>query len=134
MAKSKATPQQLAALKKARAQRKKNLAKKKKIASRSKTVKRKSPSRRKITSRKKAVKRRVRRNPSESLSHYIFAQRGNKGTKYYLQKINNKWVFDSNKPEGMSKKSAANAIKVATRFLKRLPGGVNIYQETGKKR
>lgn len=110
--KRKATAKQLAALAKGRA----TIAKKRRKAP---AKKRKAPS---------------KKRASVSLEYFVFARKGNKGTKYYLQKIANEWRFDSSKPSGMTKTAAANALKVAKRFIKRLPSGMHVYQEILKKK
>jgi hypothetical protein len=132
-----ATRKQLAALKKARAARKRNLAakKRKKIVPKSKPKKRKRKLPAKRTSirspKPKAKKRRVKRNPSAK-EYFVFTKKGK--TKYWLQKISGKWAFHSTKPNGMSEQLKNDAMRVAQRFLSRLPAGCHIYMDVQKKR
>lgn len=136
-----ATRKQLAALKKARAARKRNLAakKRKKIIPKSKPKKRrrKSPAKRAVIrspkpKAKRARKRRVKRNPSGGKEYFVYTMKGR--TKYWLQKIGGEWQFHSTKPNGMSEKMKDDAIRIAKRFLKRLPAGHHIYMDIQKKR
>lgn len=129
---------ELAALKKKR--RAKTARKKpaKKRVAKKRAVKRtykKRPKKRvaKKRARKQAPKRRAKKKRADNGAH-IYARKGTKGKRYYLQKVKGEWNFKARKPRGFNAKELRSAKTAVKRLAAYLPAGYSIYINAKKKR
>ena len=135
MTKRKASPAQLAALKKGReALKRKRAGKKPKAARKSRPVVKKRKKSVKPVVKKRATKTRTRSKSRPKSGNFIYATVPGTSARYYLQQLGSGWVLKTGRPASMSGPTLQHAIAAIKKMRARLPKGAKVFLIESKKK